>query len=129
MKGVNIVSKSKYVRAGGLNTGMLVVPFKYRQGDIYSDSTIGPYISVKYEFIETLISAGISQISFSEVGSDKIDTKTGFTIAGGINFEVSKDWDIALITGIDHMSGAQGESWEHQDCVWYSLAIGFNFTR
>ena len=128
MKGVNIVSKSKYVRAGGLNTGMLVVPFKYRQGDIYRSFSIKRRAK-KYEFIETLISAGISQISFSEVGSDKIDTKTGFTIAGGINFEVSKDWDIALITGIDHMSGAQGESWEHQDCVWYSLAIGFNFTR
>lgn len=125
----NKVEKSNYKRVGGLNTGLLVIPYKFRKGDIYSDSTIGPYISYKRETVEILATFGLSKISVSEVGTDKVETEDGLTLALGVNFEISKDWDIALIVGADHLSGSKGDTWEFQDEPWISFAIGFNFTR
>lgn len=128
-KGANEVEKSNYKRIGGINTGLLVIPFKLRSGDIYSDTTIGPYISYKYERVELLLTAGLSQISVSEVGTEKVESKTGLTYGAGISFEIAKDWDVAFIVGKDHLSGEVGDTWEYQDKVWVSFAIGFNFTR
>lgn len=129
INGSHGVQKSNYKRVGGVSTGLLVVPFKLRDGDVYSDSTIGPYISYKWEVIELLASAGISQISVTEIGTDKIESKTGITAALGVNFEIHNDWDIALLVGADHLSGDTGKNWEYQDKAWFSFAIGFNFTR
>jgi hypothetical protein len=129
LNGNKKVSKSTFKRIGGFSTGVLVVPFKLRDKNIYSDSTIGPYISYKWEVIEVLFTAGLSQISISEVGTENIESKTGVTFGGGINFEIYKDWDIAVLTGIDHLSGQAGDEWKYQDKVWFSFAIGFNFTR
>jgi len=42
---------------------------------------------------------------------------------------VAKDWDIAFLIGVDHLSGDKGKNWQYQDEVWFSFAIGFNFTR
>lgn len=129
LNGNKKVSKSSFKRVGGVATGVLVVPFKLRDGDIYSDSTIGPYISYKWEIIELLLTAGLTQISVSEVGTENIESKTGITAAGGVNFAIDKNWDIALLAGIDHLSGQAGDEWKYQDKVWFSFAIGFNFTR
>lgn len=129
LNGKNRVQKSNYKRVGGVSTGVLVVPFKLRSGDVYSDSTIGPYISYKWEVIEVLATAGLSQISVSEVGTEDVESETGLTGAVGVNFEIDKNWDIALLFGIDHLSGEKGKNWEYQDDVWVSFGIGFNFTR
>ncbi|MFC0049823.1 hypothetical protein [Rheinheimera tilapiae] len=128
-KGVNEVQKSNYKRIGGISTGLLVIPFKLRSGDIYSDSTVGPYISYKFERFEILGTAGISQIATSEIGTEKVESKSGLTYGAGVSFEIAKDWDIAVIVGKDHLSGDIGEKWQYQDKVWVSFAIGFNFTR
>ncbi|MFT5022550.1 MAG: hypothetical protein ACI9O3_000142 [Colwellia sp.] len=125
----NKVEKSNYIRVGGLNTGLLVIPYKLRKGDIYSDSAIGPYISYKRETFELLAAFGLSKISVSEVGTDKVETEDGLTLALGVNFEISKNWDIALIVGVDHLSGSKGDDWEFQDEPWVSFAIGYSFTR
>jgi len=127
--GDNKVGTSYYKRVGGVNTGILVVPFKLRSGDIFSDSTIGQYISYKWEVIELLATAGLSQLSISEIGTNEIETKTGITYAFGINFEIDKDWDLALLIGADHLSGTTGDNWQYQNKAWVSFAIGFNFTR
>jgi hypothetical protein len=52
LRGEHAVPRSYYRRVGGFNTGVLVVPFKLRRGDIFSDSTIGPYLSYKWELVE-----------------------------------------------------------------------------
>lgn len=127
--GTNHVQRSLFKRIGGVNTGILVVPFKVRQGDIFSDSTIGPYISYQWAVIEVLATGGLSQISVSEVGTDEVESKTGLTYAVGLNFEIDTNWDIALIAGKDRLSGNDGDTWKYQDDWWWSFAIGFNFTR
>ena len=129
MTGANRVSPSRYKRVGGVSTGFLVVPFKLRDGDIYSDAAIGPYISYRWHVIELLATAGISQISVSEIGSDDVESRTGLTVAGGINFSIDKNWDVALLVGADRLSGALGDQWAYQGKAWFSFAIGFNFTR
>ncbi len=129
LSGASEVPHSNYKRVGGISTGLLVVPFKFRDGDIYSDSTIGQYISYKWEVVELLATAGLSQISVSEVGSEEVESKTGLTMALGVNFEIAKNWDIAFLVGQDHLSGSDGDAWAYQDEPWVSFAIGFNFTR
>lgn len=129
LNGKTRVSKSSFKRVGGVSTGVLVVPFKLRGGDIYSDSTIGPYISYKREVFELLATAGLSQISVSEVGTEDVESKTGLTGAFGVNFAVDRNWDIALLVGLDHLSGGAGDEWKYQDKMWVSFAIGFNFAR
>lgn len=123
------VEKSLYRRVGGVNTGLLVVPFKLRDGDIYSDATIGPYLSYKFGVMEFLGTAGLSQVSVSEVGTEEVTSETGLTVALGVNFEIQKNWDVAVLVGADHLSGSAGDNWEFQDEPWISFAIGFNFTR
>ena len=127
--GKNYTSKSKYNRVGGMNTGVLFVPFKMRSGDLFADTEVGPYVSYKFEKLEYLLNVGISQISISEVGTKDVESKTGLTVALGVNFEVAKNWDIAILSGVDHLSGAEGDTWEYQDKPWLSFSIGFNFTR
>lgn len=129
LNGKHRVQKSNYKRVGGISTGVLVVPFKLRDGDLYSDSTIGPYLSYKWEVIEVLATAGLSQISVSEVGTEDVESETGLTVAIGINFEIDKNWDVAFLFGADHLSGDKGDEWEYQDDIWVSFGIGFNFTR
>jgi hypothetical protein len=129
LNGRHRIQKSNYKRVGGVSTGVLVVPFKFRDGDIYSDTTIGPYLSYKWEVIEVLATAGLSQISVSQLGTEDVESKTGLTAALGINFEIDKNWDVAFLVGADRLSGETGENWEYQNEVWVSFGIGFNFTR
>ncbi|MBL8326239.1 MAG: hypothetical protein JNJ89_14905 [Rubrivivax sp.] len=130
LSGEYAVPRSYYRRVGGFNTGLLVVPFKLRRGDIFSDSTIGPYLSYKWDIVEVLATAGLSQISTVENGSGTdIKSETGLTGAMGVNFQLGKDWDIAFIAGVDRLSGAVGKAWKYQNKPWVSFAIGFNFTR
>lgn len=127
--GKNYVPRSLYRRVGGLNTGVIFVPFKMRSGDIFSDSSVGPYVSYKFETVEYIFAAGISQISVSEVGVADVENKTGLTAAFGFSFEADKNWDIAVLAGVDHLSGADGAAWKYQDKMWVSFGVGFNFTR
>lgn len=129
LQGAGRVSRSLYRRVGGVNTGLLVVPFKLRDGNVYTDSTIGPYVAYRWEIIEVLATAGLSQISISQVGTEDIETRTGLTVAAGVNFALDENWDIAFLVGADHLSGTDGATWEYQDKIWLSFAIGFNFTR
>lgn len=122
--------RSAYTRIGGFNTGILVVPFKIRSGDIYGDSTIGPYLSYKFEYMELVTTAGLTQISTVENGSgSNIKSETGLTFALGVVFPIKKDWDIAVLAGWDRLSGDAGRQWKYQHKPWASVAIGFNFTR
>ncbi|NVJ50086.1 MAG: hypothetical protein HWE13_02595 [Gammaproteobacteria bacterium] len=118
-----------YRRTGGLDTGILVVPFKLRQGDIFNDSTIGPYLAFRDESISYIAALGLSQISLVDNSNSEIKTATGITLAMGIIWEVNPEFDVAFIAGADHLSGSEGDSWQHQDEVWLSFAIGYNFSN
>jgi hypothetical protein len=121
--------QSKYRRVGGLSSGLLYVPFKFRDGDLYTDSLVGPYVSVRFQKIEGLLSVGLSQVSLSEVGTENVETRQALTGALGLSFELNKDWDIAILSGIDHLSGEEGDNWTYQDKPWMAFSIGYNFTR
>ncbi len=117
------------VRVGGFNTGVLVVPFKMRTGDLYSDSTIGGYLAWQYKRLQVLGSAGLTNVSVSEVGTNKVESKIGGTYALGMMFRVKRDWDVGVVVGRDHLSGEYGSGWAYQDKTWWAFAIGYNFAR
>jgi hypothetical protein len=129
LEGPNSEKRSRYRRIGGLSTGILAVPYKFRGNEISSDAAIGPYLGYKFEVVEVIGSLGLSQIAISEIGTEKVDHETGLTAALGISVEVAQDWDFAFLVGVDHLSGDKGKQWEYQDDAWVSVGIGFNFTR
>ncbi|WP_286694088.1 hypothetical protein [Spongiibacter sp. UBA1325] len=129
LQGANRVNPSSYYRVGGFDTGVLVLPFKLRSGDIYGDSSIGPYMGYRYNKTQYLFSLGLTQVSVSEVGTKDVETKSGITFALGVSREIAKNWEIGFVAGVDHLSGDVGKNWEYQDEPWVAFSIGFNFTR
>ena len=121
-----------YRRVGGVTTGLLVVPFKIRDGgDLTGDASIGPYMGFSGEKFLLMATFGLTQISTTDVNTPENDIKneTGLTAAFGINWEISSNFDVGIFTGFDHLSGSAADNFQHQDDIWYSFAIGYNFTR
>ena len=116
-------------RAGGLDTGVLVIPFKVRSGSLYSDSTVGPYIAGSGSMISLLATFGLTQISTKPRDQSDLKEETGLTFAVGTIWRVKKDWDIGLVAGIDHLSGDAGRDFRFQNKWWWSFSIGYNFTK
>ncbi|KGJ89807.1 hypothetical protein [Colwellia psychrerythraea] len=123
---------------GGLVSGPLIVPFKYRLDDksISGDATIGYYagwgvetnffdISDKYVTFTPFLSAGLTQVSvLSEAadGTSKTDSKSGFTWATGI---LIKNWDsvnIGIVYGQDRIGD---QNWQHEGEGWFSISVGW----
>jgi len=116
-------------RSGGLDTGILVIPFKVRSGSLYGDSTLGPYVAASGSTISLLATFGLTQISTKSQDQTDIKEETGLTFAVGTIWRVKKDWDIGLVVGIDHLSGAAGQEFRFQNKPWWSFSIGYNFTK
>lgn len=129
LTGDSAVERALYRRRGGLNTGILAVPYKLRDGEIASDSTVGPYLGYKFEVVEWVASLGVTQVSLSSLGTEAVEEKTGLTLSLGVSLEVNDGWDVFFLAGVDHLSGDAGKDWEYQDKPWLSIGIGFNFTR
>jgi hypothetical protein len=127
--GLASIPSTHVQRVGGLDTGILVVPFKVRKGDLFSDAAIGPYIAYRWYDWSVLASAGLSQISTVQAGTSEIKNETGLTAALGVKFQVKKDWDIAFVVGYDHLPGESGRTWDYRKTAWWSFAIGFNFAK
>lgn len=124
----NQTQSYKYQRVGGIDVGVLVVPFKVRSGDLYGESTLGPYIAFKGSYISLLATFGMTQVSVSDVSTAKVDTASGISYALGAIWSVTDSFDVGLVAGIDHLSGEAGDKFEYQDDVWWSFAVGYNFT-
>jgi hypothetical protein len=118
----------KYKRAGGIDVGVLVVPFKVRSGDLYGDSTLGPYVAFKGSNISLLATFGMTQVSVSDISTEEVETASGISYAAGVIWSVTDSFDVGLVAGVDHLSGEAGDKFEFQDDVWWSFAIGYNFT-
>ena len=118
----------KYRRVGGMDAGALVVPFKMRSGDLYGDPTLGSYVAFKGNYISLLATFGITQISVPDIETGEVTTESGFSYALGLIWSITDSFDVGLVAGVDHLSGRAGDDFEFQDDIWWSLAIGHNFT-
>jgi hypothetical protein len=52
---------------------------------------------------------------------------TGVTAAVGIVLADKDNFQVALLTGLDHLGGNAGKNWEYEDNAWVSFALGYNF--
>lgn len=123
---------------GGLVSGPLIIPFKYRLDDksIGGDATIGYYagagfdsnfrgISDTYIIFTPFISAGLTQVAVitkANDGSIKTDNKSGVTLAAGL---LIKNWDsvnIGLVYGQDRIGD---KTWAHEGEGWLSISVGW----
>ena len=121
----------RYKRIGGMTSGLLVVPYKWRKkGNIFSgEATIGPYWGFRNEIFTLALTAGLSQVALKDADTQEVEYETGFSYATGFIFNVNEDFDIALVAGKDRLFGGAGEKFEHQNDWWYSFAIGYKFTK
>ena len=123
---------------GGLVSGPLVVPFKYRLDDksIAGDATVGYYAgwgwdtnfwgaSDKYVTFTPFLSAGITQVSVSKTDKNGItsdENKSGFSWATGL---LINNWDsvnIGIVYGEDRIGN---QEWEHEGQGWVSISVGW----
>lgn len=116
-------------RVGGMKTGLLVVPFKFRNGDHFSaDTTIGPYWGYGSDAFTWLVTAGAAQVSVGTGVENEVQTKQGFTFATGAVYSINESFDIAFVVGQDRVFGSDIATFEHNGNWWRSIAIGYNFT-
>jgi len=118
--------KYYYHFSSGDIAGVLAVPFKLiNNGKLSPGSTLGGFYGYKISTISILASAGLASIPTSDINSKQVETKFGFTIAGGIVFEPEQKFQLGIIFGIDHL----GNDWQYENRGWLSLAIGYSFTQ
>jgi len=124
-----------YIRSySTISHGTLIVPFKLRtkNGELTGDATLGYYVgrifTLKDLDILPIISAGISPISVA-VEENETETKLGVTGAVGFILRHTGNFQIGIVSGIDHIGGNVGDNWEYEDDVWVSFMIGFNFAN
>ena len=134
LNGMHAVARSLYLRKGGINTGVMLIPFKSYGGNVFSNSSAGGYMSYQNDVIHWLGTIGISQISVAANSTTNTDTEVesqiGIMAAGGVGVEIVPNWDLSFLLGFDHLlSSDSGASWEHQDKPWVALGVGFNLTR
>jgi hypothetical protein len=134
VNGVPIESKVEQ-SFGGVVSGPLIVPFKYRLDDksIGGDATVGYYagygfdvpISDQYITVTPFLSAGLTQVSVlseADDGTTTTDSKSGFSWATG--FLIS-NWDsvnIGIVYGQDRIGD---ENWTHEGEGWVSISVGW----
>lgn len=133
------VEKKVHQSFGGLVSGPLVVPFKYRISDdsISGEATVGYYAgwgwdtnffgaSEKYVTFTPFLSAGITQVSITKVdenGESETENKSGFSWATGV---LVKNWDnvnIGVVYGQDRIGD---KNWKHEGEGWLSLSVGWD---
>lgn len=132
------IEKKVHQSFGGLVSGPLVVPFKYRTNDdsISGEATVGYYAgwgwdtnffgaSDRYVTFTPFLSAGLTQVSVTTVDENQetsSDNKSGFSWATGI---LINNWDsvnIGLVYGEDRIGD---KDWEHEGEGWLSISIGW----
>lgn len=116
--------------------GTLVVPFKVRtrDGRLMGDATIGYYVGTRRNLffsdldITPLISFGLSTITVPQDENDT-QTKAGITGAIGVILNHTGNFQIGIVSGIDHLGGSEGDNWKYEDDVWVSFMVGYNFAQ
>jgi opacity protein-like surface antigen len=127
----DVVSKS----FGGIVSGPLIVPFKYRLDDksISGEAMIGYYAGAGFDIgsaeynvaVTPFLSVGLSQVSVNVVHNDEnveTENKSGFTWAAGL---LIQNWDkvnIGIVYGQDRIGD---NSWAHEGEGWFSISVGW----
>lgn len=123
---------------GGLVSGPLIVPFKYRLDDksLGGDATVGYYagwgfetnffdLSDKYVTFTPFLSAGLTQVSVikkSDDGTSESDSKSGFSWATGLLIQNWDNVNIGIVYGEDRIGD---QDWEHEGEGWISISVGW----
>jgi hypothetical protein len=132
------IEKKVHQSFGGLVSGPLIVPFKYRTNDesISGEATVGYYAgwgwdthfwgaSDRYVTFTPFLSAGLTQVSVETVnenGDTSSDNKSGFSWATGL---LINNWDsvnVGIVYGQDRVGVRE---WEHEGEGWLSISIGW----
>lgn len=125
-----------YKLVSGASFGLLTLPFKLRtdDGTMGADTTIGPFAGWNQRWLFGLHSVivgafGVSMIATQDVNSTSPDNKAGITGAVGLTIPIEKDFQVGLFTGVDHIGGATGKNWGHDDKLWISFGVGYAFLQ
>jgi hypothetical protein len=114
--------------------GTLIVPFKLRtkDGQLTGDATLGYYVGKVLKFRDLdlipLISAGITPITVS-IDSENTETKLGVTAALGVVLKHSGNFQVGIVSGIDHLGGSAGDEFEYENDFWVSFMVGYSFAN
>lgn len=127
---INGVPISSSTTRSGKTSGLLVVPYKYRNDDgaITGEATVGYYAGWETRLGTLLLSAGLSQVSIP-VSETENENQSAVTLAAGYLLSNWDSIDLGLVVGIDHIGGSKGEDWQYEDDPWFSLMIGWNFSQ
>jgi hypothetical protein len=114
-----------------VRSGMLVTPFKYRpdKTKFYPGGNIAAAGSFTYNLfglgLQPLMFAGITAISMADInqGQRTTETKWGFTVGGGLNFDVFDTFNVGFVTGWDFID----KDWESNGKVWLALSFNYKF--
>ena len=120
----------------GFTAGPLTIPFKLWINDLSlgTDSTLGASVGYIHTLLFGLPSAlvvggGISLISTQDINSKSPDNKAGLTIVGGLVVPIKEGFQLGAFAGVDHLGGEAGANWIHENAIWVSFGIGYNFLQ
>lgn len=124
------VEKSTTISRGGMVSGPLIVPFKYRidKDTLSGEAAIGYYAGYSAEPsiggtripITPFIAGGLSQVGVNN--GEETENKTGVTVATGILIQNWAGVNIGLVYGQDRIGD---KTWEHEGEGWVSLMVGW----
>ena len=124
------VEKSTTISRGGMVSGPLIVPFKYRidKDTLSGEAAIGYYAGYSVEPsiggtripITPFLAGGLSQVGVNN--GEETENKTGVTVATGILIQNWAGVNIGLVYGQDRIGD---KTWEHEGEGWVSLMVGW----
>ena len=125
-----LLQDHRYNWLRGLVWGGLIVPYKLfpSDGGGTGSATVGGFAGYRTRDVTFLGSLGGTGINTAEVNEDDGTTKFGASFAGGVVWQLGKDFQIGAIAGIDHILSSN-PNWKYQDKLWVSIGVGFSFAR
>jgi len=129
------LSDHNYGLFSGLDYGILTLPYKLqlKNKDITAGATLSGFVGYRQLWLfapsTILVSAGFAGIPTTDPNATNVETKLGLTLAGGIVFPITNQFQIGIITGMDHLGGESGKQYPFNDRQWLSISIGTAFTK
>lgn len=134
----------EYYRRSGITHGALFVPFKRRKDKALSgESNLGYYLGYRLDgpWGVTITPAGTVGMSLVNVGDNlknsdegadstkESGTRAAFTYAVGLILTHVDSFQVGVFYGYDRIGGDVGKVWKYEGQPWYSVAIGYAFSR
>jgi len=111
--------------------GFLAVPFKLRFGPttVAPGGELGGFYGWFIKDSNWIFAphAGLTFISLNDIDSDTPENKTGFTFGLALINDVSDNFQIGVISGVDVFNGV--DEWAYGYSPWLSIQFGFKFTK